>query len=83
MSLSLDRINISHKGEDDIQSIDNNFQAIENEINSHLADYANLLSSFNGLFNNVPNISNSNLDNSQQVLHTAVVTTQTNLHLGV
>jgi hypothetical protein len=39
MSLSLDRINISHKGEDDIQSIDNNFQAIENEINSHLADY--------------------------------------------
>ena len=34
MSLSLDRINISHKGEDDIQSIDNNFQAIENEINS-------------------------------------------------
>ena len=43
MSLSLDRINISHKGEDDIQSIDNNFQAIENEINSHLADYAALL----------------------------------------
>lgn len=40
MSLSLDRINISHKGEDDIQSIDNNFQAIENEINSHLADNA-------------------------------------------
>ncbi len=40
MSLSLDRINISHKGEDDIQSIDNNFQAIENEINSHLAESA-------------------------------------------
>lgn len=46
MSLSLDRINISHKGEDDIQSIDNNFQAIENEINSHLADYATLKANF-------------------------------------
>ena len=41
MSLSLDRINISHKGEDDIQSIDNNFQDIQSEVNSHLAESAN------------------------------------------